>query len=507
MSTDARTLPTAPQISVDRSEKTSTCRSCNRAISAETPRVKIAYPQIIVKYAERTGIPSFFMHLECFRDRPVDYIKDGPHPWRSWQQIKRFAYQQSQIAGLERCPDAVAVLFSPINKVTSNQLKLNETDLAAQEALPAKSVPTLGTKRSREHIPNSNTIYSSASSAEPGSAAKRPRVQVHFKIPSFAEILEECLGDREEADRQYRLHLDLAAKREAAYLRATRAESKLKDQVPENKQNKAAVTVSYSASADQQEVQQQSVPRPRRRQHDSAGPRKRCEAEAQHESDVESSSTSESDEESEVDNNGNSGHSLQWMKPGQLSQQVGINISILRRWANIKAVRTIVSAGGHRLFNVASVVNYIKQQESKAATEPSVIKDDVRGAVAIFVRLPTNVNLRSIQSESRKVTDSNVSVRRQDAVAHVKRQLQSAYPSSKLIIELPEIPLKDFRHRDCLTRLYAYVTKQQISKILLKTPDDISNDAAAYAMFEWICLKHDVLIDITPELYTLSSFQ
>lgn len=157
------------------------------------------------------------------------------------------------------------------------------------------------------------------------------------------------------------------------------------------------------------------------------------------------------------------------------------------------------------MFNVASVVNYIKQQESKAASEAPLVKDD--GApVAIFVRLPNNGKLRSIQSESRKVTDSTVSVQRQDAVAHVKQQLQSAYPSSKLIVELPEIQLKDFRHRDCLTRLYTYVTKQQISKILLKTPNDISDDTAAYALFEWICLKHDVVIDVIPELYTLSSF-
>lgn len=500
MKADTKTLPSAPQISVGRSEKVSTCRSCSRPISADTPRVKIAYPQVIIKYVERTGTPSFFMHLECFRDRPVDYIKDGPHPWRNWQPIKRFSCQQSQIAGLEHYPDAAAVLFLSNNKVTSNQLKLNETDLAAQEFIPAKSGTILGTKRSREESLNSNTGYSTASPLEPGSVAKRPRVQVHFKIPSFAEILEECLGDREEADKQYRVHLDLAAKREAAYLRATRAESKLKDQVPESKQNEAAVTVSYSTSADKQEEQQQSV------LHDSAGPRERCEA--KDESDVESNSTCESDEESEFGNNENSGLSLQWMKPGQLSQQVGINISILRRWANIRAVRTIVSAGGHRLFNVASVINYIKQQESKAASDPSLIKGDVRGApVAIFIRVPNNVKLRSIQSESRKVTDSTVSVHRQDAVAHVKQQLQSACPSSKLIIELPDIPLKDFRHRDCLTRLYAYVTKQQISKILLKTPDDISDDATAYALFEWICLKHDVLIDVIPDLYTLSSFQ
>ena len=498
MSTDARTLPSAPQISVDRSEKTSTCRSCSRSIAAETPRVKIAYPQVVIKYVERTGSPSFFMHLECFRDCPVDYIKDGPHPWRNWQPIKRFSYQESQIAGLDRCPDAAAVLLSSNNKAPSNQVKLKGADLAAQAAIPGQSVTISAAKRSQVQLPHSNTIHGSASLPEPSSAAKRPRVHVHFKIPSFAEILEECLGDREEADKQYRVHLDLAAKREAAYLRATKAESKLKNQAPESKHNDAA----NEASTDQHTVQHESVLQPRRGLHSSSGPRERCEI--KHESDVESDSTSGSDEENEVDNNENSGHSLQWMKPGQLSQQVGINISILRRWANLRAVRTIISAGGHRLFNVASVVNYIKQQELKAASEPSLIKDDVRGApVVIFVRVPNNVKLRSIQSESRKVTDSAASVHRQDTVAHMQQQLRSAYPSSKLIIELPEIPLKDFRHRDCLTRLYALITKQQISKILLKTPDDISDDATAYALFEWICAKHDVAITVVPDLYTV----
>jgi hypothetical protein len=324
-----------PKISFERSAKVSTCRSCSRPILVEQTRVKIAYPLITVQYAERSGSPSFFMHLECFRDRPVDYVKDGAHPWKNWYPIDHFAYHTSQVEGLVRYPDAkvffgkLIAFTSGTGAATAPSLNMDKTVVSISSTLPSCSAQLAkpeagsgsgsgtqvsstttpsGNKRTKES-PSSSVVPKQAAQSnktqdlvrvEPGSNAKRPRILVQFKLPSFGEIPEECQGDRVEADKQYRLHLDLAAQREAAYTQQSKA--------------------GYGGG----------------RMHQQAAGSKRSldnpENKAESESDTESSGTTsgntteESESEIEEDN-----HSLlQWVKPGQLSRQVGISISVLR---------------------------------------------------------------------------------------------------------------------------------------------------------------------------------
>ena len=76
--------------------------------------------------------------------------------------------------------------------------------------------PRTPSKRGRE------VLRDGVASKSEKPVAKRPCV-LQFKIPSFADILEECQWDRVEADKQFRLHLDLEAKRELTYNRAQRA--------------------------------------------------------------------------------------------------------------------------------------------------------------------------------------------------------------------------------------------------------------------------------------------
>jgi hypothetical protein len=71
-------------------QKFSTCRSCNCKIREGCYRINISYPTKIIKYKERVGSPSFFLHLDCFADSPVDYIKTGKHSWRKWELCERY---------------------------------------------------------------------------------------------------------------------------------------------------------------------------------------------------------------------------------------------------------------------------------------------------------------------------------------------------------------------------------------------------------------------------------
>ena len=334
--------------------------------------------------------------------------------------------------------------------------------------------------------------------SESSSNAKRPRVLVQFKLQPFEEILEECQGDREEANRQYRMHLDLAARREAAYNQQAKTASG-GGAMFGAKSSGSKRTAQSSAEVNDQ---------PPKRKFEQAPSSKCSSADSENnpesESDSESSSTAGGDaaEASESEPKEDNDGLLQWLKPGQLSRQVGISISVLRRWANTGLVQTLVSEGGHRLFNVASVTDYIAQQLAKtsvtAAECQAAANDTCESAAAVFVRLPT------VKKASTLLSDQKASSPMQDAAKHVQQQIRSAFPSSKIIIELPEIPLADFQQRNSLDRLHAYLRKQQVSKLILRTTRDISDDSVAYALFEWVCARHDVAIEIIPNLYTLS---
>jgi phage terminase Nu1 subunit (DNA packaging protein) len=230
------------------------------------------------------------------------------------------------------------------------------------------------------------------------------------------------------------------------------------------------------------------------------------------ESTSEPDSASESDSESETaaeEEPGEYHSTLQWIKPGQLSEQVGVSISVLRRWANSGAVRTLVSEGGHRLFNVASVVAYIEQQatDSSAGGRSHVSQDDAKGSdVVVLVRLPDSAGtLAKKHNDKAPLSDAHkTSTRMREAAKLIHQQLRSAFPSSKLIIELPEVPVEEFHHRNSLNRLHTYFTKRQVSKLIIGSTQDISKNSVAYKLFEWMCAKHDVTIKIVPNLYTLS---
>ncbi len=78
---------------------------------------------------------------------------------------------------------------------------------------------------------------------------------------------------------------------------------------------------------------------------------------------------------------------LRWSKPGALSQRVGVSQSVLRSWADTGVVQSMVSAGGHRLFNVKSVKRHIaKAAKSHSSASQSELPVDQR-EMLVYVRL------------------------------------------------------------------------------------------------------------------------
>lgn len=86
--------------------KFSVCRSCLEGIASGDVRIKISYPEQIVQYATRSGFPSYFLHIECFINQPVDYIKQGRTAWKTWEPCPPFVLSKIKIDAKMKSPEA-----------------------------------------------------------------------------------------------------------------------------------------------------------------------------------------------------------------------------------------------------------------------------------------------------------------------------------------------------------------------------------------------------------------
>jgi hypothetical protein len=68
-------------------------------------RVKVSYPSVIVQYAARTGVPSFFMHPECFSTYPVDFVRIGKTAYKETVQVMNYVVNpELDIVGWDMFP-------------------------------------------------------------------------------------------------------------------------------------------------------------------------------------------------------------------------------------------------------------------------------------------------------------------------------------------------------------------------------------------------------------------
>ncbi len=81
------------------------CRSCSQSLTIGEPRVKVSYPNVIVQYAARIGVPSFFMHPECFSTYPVDFIRVGKTAFKETVQVMNYVVNpEFDIVGWDMFP-------------------------------------------------------------------------------------------------------------------------------------------------------------------------------------------------------------------------------------------------------------------------------------------------------------------------------------------------------------------------------------------------------------------
>jgi hypothetical protein len=67
--------------------------------------VKVSYPSVIVQYAARTGVPSFFMHPECFSTYPVDFIRMGKTAYKETAQMVNYVINpERDVVGWDMFP-------------------------------------------------------------------------------------------------------------------------------------------------------------------------------------------------------------------------------------------------------------------------------------------------------------------------------------------------------------------------------------------------------------------
>ncbi len=93
-------------ISNEETLKGGTCRSCNQTLNVREPRIKVAYPNVIVQYTARTGSPSFYMHPACYETNPVDFWRIGSSAYKETLPIHGFALNpETDVIGYDKYPD------------------------------------------------------------------------------------------------------------------------------------------------------------------------------------------------------------------------------------------------------------------------------------------------------------------------------------------------------------------------------------------------------------------
>ncbi len=74
------------------------CRCCNEDIEFDKVRIQVSYPTKEVVYAERKGFPSFFVHLDCFVESPIDYEKSGKRAWKGLMKCDPFKINENNLS-------------------------------------------------------------------------------------------------------------------------------------------------------------------------------------------------------------------------------------------------------------------------------------------------------------------------------------------------------------------------------------------------------------------------
>jgi len=448
-------------------------------------RIHVGYPDITVQFDTRSGSPTFFMHCDCFQMAPVDYKKTGPNAWKEWAPVPFFDVpSQYHIIGIEVYPTTRKYFmhcringqpFSKFDNELHSSLKRKRQDL--------------------EPVAPVNSKVGSGNTKMPASSHQRKDMAV---VPAPSPLtagknsLNDCVGNEDEARKQSKILLELDQPQPGASIQKGVASLSSATSM----QTRVAPTVADSV-------------RPGLSQSSPVANPKVTKTETESNSDDGSSDT-EADDESEADDSDDGAASpVQWSKPGATSQLLGVSASVLRSWADSGAVQTIVSAGGHRLFNVQSVKQHIKASAIKAAEQADqrMKRADEKIKVIVFVKLrPEKLGQGKGNLEQANVAAVIAKMKQHILKSFNPQPMLQQLRASDILVSLVAVKdvhaavrpstFADLPHYADLLRLFQTIQKYSRTKVVLQATADISSVPSTYTLFECICksLHADVLI-------------
>lgn len=215
---------------------------------------------------------------------------------------------------------------------------------------------------------------------------------------------------------------------------------------------------------------------------------------------------------------------VKWEKPGALARRVGIKQTMLRTLADAQAVETMISPGGHRLFNIASVLQYISSQSStskEASSSKRRKRDHAASAAAlsdssirlqdpmssfgtrqllVFVRL-------SGADQSQVKQDAAASEIQSQVFAHMewpctKQEMESCSFLLELESDEPGQPFSSLFNTVSTRNLLKHICSREYTRtlLILRTLDDIASEPSTRSLFKQLCRNMNVSIQLLPQL-------
>lgn len=482
-------------IHVEKGSKSSTCRSCNTAIEPGLLRIKVSYPHVIVEYTTRSGAPFYFLHPECFKSSPVDYIKTGSDAWKHWSPVQRFELKsEAQIIGLKDFPSARQYL----SRCTINGRPVDSTrGVVAQDKRSKRSgdldTPTVAAQQPTPPISQPPSMLIEAHMDDRARIKQlQPRVQLKTTEISYQDFLDDCAGDEIEAAKRYKTQLEDATRQASNHDTAA---------VPSDPDHSSRASHMVTSGKTVSLAAVSTITKKRKATNESVSER---------DSDSETDASSLSLPDSKNDDSAltvGSGK-MKWSKPGVTSQLVGVSSSILRNWANAGVVKTIISEGGHRLFNVDSVKRHMEENATKAAEQATkrMKQASQPTRILVFVRVP-NSKRTTLALEHQQLLIDNVKTQ---IMKNYPKQPNTELRASDVITAVTHSTAERTRCTTAvagdsagLLQLFRSMLQSRRSRVVLKDTKDVSDVPSTYALFECMCCSMNITIEIVPELYTL----
>ena len=343
-------------VSVEDTIKGGLCRSCGQTLNVGEPRVKVAYPNVIVQYSNRTGSPSFFMHPACYESNPVDFWRIGHAAWKETVPIKGFALDlDKDVPGLDRFPQ-VRERFRHSHEL---YLKAQEsTDSTESSASSVGSIPDCA-KLCQVHPINSPPTVTNVQQDADSNCAEQshvdiPTVQdIPFPWPenntSTAVVSRQMDDAKESAVRSDLSCLKLPLKRKAEKIaarltapcpqRTDAADDEENDfrRAQMHKYHEAEMRMLFEEGS--QNNNSEAAPSPSDSISDLLRRLKTCCDCACHIPPAE----------------------RQWASPHDTAEILGISTALLRSLAYARAIPVFVRPSGQRVYNIPSVRKYMAE--------------------------------------------------------------------------------------------------------------------------------------------------